>query len=341
MGSVDVVVPSYQYGHLLGDCIRSVLAQDISDLRLLVIDNASTDNSVEVAQSFAAQDSRVEVVARRTNLGPHASFNEGIDWARGDYFLVLCADDLLTPAALQRATFVLDRHPNHHLAYGAALSVPSTDPLPIFDDVDRCGRWRFLTGAELLRQFCATGRNHVFGPTAVVRTSVQKRVGYYRKELTHTDDLEMWMRFCCHGGAAETDSVQGIARTHAVNQSASVPTIFAWELEFEAAFRSFFGKEGKDLECGRELLALALRSLAHRAYWGGFATLARGDRATAWDLLRFAWRVAPRTRFAPPVRYLLRRPDTARRIAHVLAEVKRTLLHSRAQASHRATEAQR
>jgi glycosyltransferase involved in cell wall biosynthesis len=68
VASVDVVVPSYQYGRYLRDCVRSVLTQDVSDLRVLIIDNASTDDSVEVARRLAAEDDRVEVVARPRNL---------------------------------------------------------------------------------------------------------------------------------------------------------------------------------------------------------------------------------------------------------------------------------
>jgi glycosyltransferase involved in cell wall biosynthesis len=75
------------------------LTQGIDDLRVLIVDNASADDSVEVARGLAEQDSRIEIVARKTNLGPHASWNDGIDWARSDYLLILCADDLLAPGA--------------------------------------------------------------------------------------------------------------------------------------------------------------------------------------------------------------------------------------------------
>ena len=56
MASVDVIVPCYQYGHFLRDCAASVLTQDVSDLRLVIIDNASTDNTLEVARELAAAD---------------------------------------------------------------------------------------------------------------------------------------------------------------------------------------------------------------------------------------------------------------------------------------------
>ena len=91
MKSVDVVIPNYNYGRYLRACVGSVLSQDVEKLRVLIVDNASTDDSPEVARELAAMDPRVELRLHETNLGPHASFNEGIDWAESDYFLILCS----------------------------------------------------------------------------------------------------------------------------------------------------------------------------------------------------------------------------------------------------------
>jgi glycosyltransferase involved in cell wall biosynthesis len=85
--SVGVAIPRYQYGRFLRDCVASALTQGIRDLRVLIVGNASTDDSVEVAQQLVAEDRRVEVVVRRRNLGHHASFNEAIDWASSKYFV--------------------------------------------------------------------------------------------------------------------------------------------------------------------------------------------------------------------------------------------------------------
>lgn len=330
MGSIDVVVPCYEYGHLLDQCVTSILAQDVDGLRVLVIDNASSDNSVAVARRLAAADARVEVVARKTNLGPHASFNEGIDWARGDYFLILCADDLLAPGALRRAISVMDRRPDVDLTYGTALSVLLSDPVPALGDDGGDGEWRIITGMELLDRFCATGRNHIPGPTAVVRTAVQKQVGHYRKELTHTDDFELWMRFACRGNVAETAAVQGIARVHRSNQSGSVSNLNVWDIEYEAAFKSFFAREGLMLPDAGKLLRRARRSLGERAYWCAFSHLCRGEVRVAAELMKFAWRNAPTTMLVPPIGNLYRRGDASDRIARALSDLGGRLLRPHA-----------
>jgi len=226
MPSVDVAVPNYQYGRYLRDCVTSVLTQEVPNLRILIIDNASTDNSLEVAQELAASDRRVQVVAHRTNLGHHASFNEGVDWASSDYFVMLSADDLLAPGSLPRSVSVMEEHANVHLTYGRALWICNEEGMPQVEPFPQATKWRILPGGQLLETVCrAGGRHNIEGPTVVVRTSVQKRVGHYRDELPHTAGLEMWLRFARLGAAAETDCVQGIRRHHPHIMSASLPDV--------------------------------------------------------------------------------------------------------------------
>lgn len=306
MASIDVVIPSYNYVHFLPGCVQSILDQDLPTIRVLIIDNASTDGSAEIAAEIARRDDRVEVLARRKNLGPHASFNAGIEWARSDYLLILCADDLLVQGALRRAVTTLDARPDMHLAYGKTYFTSGESPDPGALNMEGEPQWHFSTGHQLIERFCHSGRNHVSGPTAVVRTAVQKAVGYYRAHLRHTDDLEMWMRFALFGGAVETDAWQAISRVHAHNQSATVANTHDWNVEFEAAFRSFFAHEGADLPDARRLERMALSRLGARAYCSGLAHLARGEPG-AMQLLRYALKARWPFGILPPVGYLVER----------------------------------
>ncbi len=325
MASMDGVVPSYQYGRYLRECVRSVLAQDVADLRVLIIDNGSTDDSVEVAHRLAAADGRVEVVARPRNLGPHASYNEAIDWARAEYFLILCADDYLLPASLPRAIGVLEQNRNVNLAYGRAPFTSESGYGTGTQIQPLSCPWRTVPGPAFVERLCRTARCDVLGPTAVVRTSVQKRIGYYRESLPHTDDVEMWMRFACIGDLAEIDAEQAVVRIHDANRSSALSTVHLWICAWEAAFDSFFDNEGAALPDAARLHRLAKQTLAERAYWCAASHLLRGDFALARDLIRFSVRAAPSTAFIPPIASLLRRPDALQRIKAVAADTAQSL----------------
>src|SRR5947209_17169762 len=111
MSRVDVIVPCYNYGHFLRECVGSVLVQKNVDVRVLIIDDASKDNTGDVATEIAREDGRVEFRHHMSNWGHIATYNEGLAWSDGDYTLLLSADDLLTPGSLLRSTRLMDSHP--------------------------------------------------------------------------------------------------------------------------------------------------------------------------------------------------------------------------------------
>src|ERR1700685_3721340 len=109
---VDVVIPCYNYGRFLGGCVAGALDdQPGVDVRGLIIDHASQDDSAEVAQKLAAANDRIQVKIHEVNRGHIATFNEGLmDWAEGDYCVLISADDKLAPGALRRAADLMDAH---------------------------------------------------------------------------------------------------------------------------------------------------------------------------------------------------------------------------------------
>jgi glycosyltransferase involved in cell wall biosynthesis len=198
MRSVSVVIPCYKYGHFLEDAVTSVLDdQQGVNVRVLIIDDASPDDSAEVARKIAARDPRVEVAVHATNKGNIATFNEGLlEWADGDYCVLMSADDRLTPGALQRAHDFLDAHPAVGFVYGHPLWIMHGAPLPTARA--RVRGWSVWPGQWWLKRRFRDAENPITSPEVVVRTSVQKRVGGYDARLPHAADLEMWMRLAAN-----------------------------------------------------------------------------------------------------------------------------------------------
>ena len=306
MAKVDVVIPNYQYGRYLGRCIDSVLGQSLGDIRVLIVDNASTDESVEVAKAAMARDSRVSLLTHTRNVGHALSINEGIDWAASDYFLVLCSDDILAGGALARAAAVMDRNRDVAFCMGDYRHFTNNhdDDLDFGVDQDESYRCRIWSGAQFLRELCRRPLIST-GNFLITRTQILKRVGHYRPYLLQCDDLELILRLCELGHYAELSAVQGFRRLHAGNlANAYRDSKLARLNSVVAAFDSYFSNEGCLNRDWRQLRAEARRRLASQAYWAGVAHLISRQRQAAKELFRFAFQQSPRCRMLPPVEEL-------------------------------------
>src|ERR1700674_981559 len=179
MATIDVIVPCYRYGHFLRQCVRSVLEQSGPSVRVLIIDDASPDNTIEVAIDLAREDARVTVIQHARNNGHIATYNEGIERASADYMLILSADDYLLPGALDCSAKLMDAHPEVGFTFGRAIALEGCGATRRIPDVAGTAG-RILTGLQFIE--LSASHNIVPTPTAVVRTTLQKRLGGYRSE---------------------------------------------------------------------------------------------------------------------------------------------------------------
>ena len=266
MAKVDIVVPCYNYGRFLEECVQSVLSQSLSDLRVLIIDDASSDDSLTVAQKLAEADRRVSLVAHAKNRGHITTYNEGLlDWADADYSVLLSADDVLTPGSLARAVAVLDANPSVGMVYGHAAFWKPHEPRPI-PRLKTTGT-TIWPRQQWLRIVCHRGHAVTSTPGVVVRTLVQRAIGGYRSELPHTGDIEMWMRFAVHSDIAYVRGAdQAWYRIHNTNMTTQrIPIIDLRQRK--AAYDHLFATYGSMISDGVYLQREANRKMAKEALW--------------------------------------------------------------------------
>jgi glycosyltransferase involved in cell wall biosynthesis len=247
MSSVDIVVPCHNYGHYLKGCVDSVLSQRDVEVRVLIIDDASPDNTRSIAEQLVAADARVAYMRNDSNLGLIGTANKGVmNWATADYVVLLSADDALTPGSLARATNLMNQRSDVVLTYGMALMLHDDGPsLKTADEPEP--PIAVVPGKEFLRRICEHG-NAVPTPCAVMRTAVQHRIGGYDPQFKHTSDLDMWMRAAAVGSVGVIKATQGLYRWHASNMSAAYQRRAAGDrAEVLATCEEFFRNNGRSL----------------------------------------------------------------------------------------------
>lgn len=293
MSLVKVFVPCYRYAHFLPAAVGSVLSQSGVDVRVLILDDCSPDETPAVARDLMARDSRVAYHRNPVNIGHIATYNIGLDWAAdGDYTVLLSADDMLTPGALRRAAGLLDAHPQVGFAYGGSVVFSDHQNLPPARTPDGMGSWQIILGQQWLGQAFTLGRIIIRSPEVVVRTRLQRQIGGYDPQLPHAGDIEMWMRFAANAAVGViTDADQAYYRIH--NQNMHIERFSAHLADLrqrKAAYESVLRAYGAQITNVEILRARLYRRLAREALGMAGSRLDRGgpvDTVTT-ELLAFA-----------------------------------------------------
>jgi glycosyltransferase involved in cell wall biosynthesis len=116
--TLSVVLPNYNHGRLIARAITALLAQDRAPDEIVIIDDGSTDDSLDVIKSLAAGSSIVRVLANPTNEGVPAALSRGLAICRGKYLYCAAADDWVLPGFFATALPVLEDHPEAGLVCG-------------------------------------------------------------------------------------------------------------------------------------------------------------------------------------------------------------------------------
>jgi len=264
MGSVDVFIPNYNYARWLWTTIESVLTQEGVDLRVCVVDNASTDNSVEVVRAAMATDSRVHLIEHAENMGLIASLNDGVNWATGDYAINLSADDALAPGWLASAVAALDANPQAAFAFGPARVFNQTLPEP------RRSPRRTVTvheGTEFISSTCALGANRIRSPEGIFRVSVQREVGPFSQSLPYSSDMGMWLGLASRGSVIELRGpVAAFYRMHGTNMSTGDHLQALSDLEYPlAAIEEWYDRDGDRVPGSAAMVVTAHKKFARMA----------------------------------------------------------------------------
>lgn len=192
---VSVVVPCYNHAQYLPQAIRSLQRQTMEDWEAIIVNDASPDNTAEVAASLAEGDSRVRVVTNPKNLYLAGALNAGIASTRGRYIVPLDADNQLEPWTLELLSSALDADRGIHIAYGAARFVLEDGETPDQSVApDGVSGWPndFSFRGQMLH------RNQI-PSTCMYRREAWERSGGYRRRCRTAEDAENWTRMASLG----------------------------------------------------------------------------------------------------------------------------------------------
>ncbi|MCE0497071.1 MAG: glycosyltransferase family 2 protein [Methylacidiphilales bacterium] len=270
----SVIIPTYNRADMLRETLESVFAQTFEDYEVIVVDDGSTDHTVEILRGYP----RVKVLTQ-TNRGPGAARNHGVSRSSGQYLAFLDSDDLWFPWTLGVYQQVALQHASPGFITGTPLVFTTDAKLPGTRDKD--------VSVESLADYYASSDNwHWFGtPTFVIRKDVFLAVGGFQ-EKGGMEDAHLAMKLGCSPGFVHIQQPQTFAYRNHVNSLKD-----ELNYQFSGAMLLITSERNGDFPGGPTRARERWRILTRHIRPVMLECLKRGRRREAWDLYRatFSW----------------------------------------------------
>lgn len=275
---ISVIMPCYNAAPYLEEAVRSVMGQTFPDVELLIIDDGSTDASIEIAERLRDEHPGRIRLFRQANRGPYVARNLGLEHVRGEFVAFLDADDWWTPDCLEKLHAALVSS-NATLAYCGWQNVGATDRSnapyvpPDYEAGDKAAM--FLSAA-------APWPIHA----ALTRGTALRTAGGFDTDWSSCMDYDLWLRIGVAGRIVLVPEAMAFYRHKVGGQITSRQWVQAensWRVKkkFIATHPKQVAHLGADQL--RELTDGAYLQRGLQAYW-------RRDLTTAWHVFRRALR---------------------------------------------------
>lgn len=199
---VTIIVPSFNQGCFIKETLDSILSQDYRPIEILVLDGGSTDETVNVLESY--RDTPELRWWSEPDNGVVDAVNKGLDKANGEIIAIQSSDDIYLPGAIWAASDFLSDQCDVSLVYG---------------DVELIDERSELIGRDILEPFDLKhylGRfSYIPQPSAFFRRSIIKSIGGWRPEVSYAADADFWLRIAVGHKVARINRIMARYRYHA------------------------------------------------------------------------------------------------------------------------------
>lgn len=182
---VSVIIPTFNRAHMIKKTIESVLEQSFEDWELIIVDDASSDNTEEIVQNYIKNDSRLSYIRHDMNMGGSAARNSGIGKSNGNFIALLDDDDRWHPDKLKLQINLFNKYQDSGLIYSG------------FNYVD------YITGTVIKKvmpeyqgnlKSVLLKKNIIGSPTPLIKKECFKYSGLFDVNLFSCQDWDMWLR---------------------------------------------------------------------------------------------------------------------------------------------------
>ena len=271
VATVDIIIPAFNAERFLATALESVIAQDFTDWRILLVNDGSTDGTAEIAARYQKRLGERRLVITQPNAGLPAARNAALRAASAEYLAILDADDLWLPCRLTETVKAFAGRPEIGLSYGLVSRIDEHGKVfSVFAGNPRHKEGKVAPAIyqRIVDFYC---------PTVSVRRSIAVEVGFFDETMRATEDRDYWLRVALRSEVACIPKVIASYRSSPNSMSTDMDRMLTAQLRF---INKHYGAPG----CGRR----ARRAGVARVYkQRGEVYSERGQR---WNALSSALR---------------------------------------------------
>ena len=194
---ISICIPLYNAEKFIKKTINSVLNQTKKDFELLIVNDCSTDSSLEIVNSF--KDDRIRILQNDHNLGMHKTMNRCIEEASGKYILILCNDDLITEDCLSQKFSIMEKYENVNLVFSASAIINENDETIM--ERYPFKQSQYFVGRKIAKRSFETKNVFAEPSNVLIRKSAAIKAGGFDEKIKYSIDWEYWLRLCSMGDA--------------------------------------------------------------------------------------------------------------------------------------------
>lgn len=190
---ITVALPVYNGEQYIAIAIKSVLTQTFSDFELLILDNCSTDHTLEIIRTFS--DPRIRLIVNPENLGMIGNWNLAVSLATGKYIKILSHDDLLAPSCLAEQIDGFLKYPSQNIGIVTCKKrIINESGAVVMPGFGLFGLTRIINGRRAIKKSIRAGRNIIGEPSVVLLDTKLLRSSGDFEQPQFTPDIKMWFK---------------------------------------------------------------------------------------------------------------------------------------------------
>jgi glycosyltransferase involved in cell wall biosynthesis len=246
---ISIITPTFNHEKYIAECIESVLCQTYTNWEMIIIDDCSTDNTVDIVKSYMDKDQRIKLIRHNHNYGPLAldkTYNEALSIAKGEWIAILEGDDVWPHYRLERQINIIKHLPKDVVLLHGNVGY-------IHEDLEKVTLQRYRVSLIKTEPFnlpyeafdyLIYGYNPIYSQTALIKKEALEKVGEFiqdPKEIRLVD-FPTWLRLSKVGRFYKDTYILGFWRRHGSSITMNNQDKIA--INYETAIKNFLSKNG-------------------------------------------------------------------------------------------------